>query len=643
MYLKEVRIWNFRKYGQDGDNPGLVVKFHKGINLLVGENDAGKTTIIDAIKIALQTHSNEFLKVVEEDFHIIDENNSASEIKIQCLFEDFSKNEAKNYLEWIEYYMEGNCIKYRLKLTYRAWLENHKIFNEVRAGANEEGNRLDGKARELLKTTYLRPLRDAEREMKAGKNSRLSQILRSYSIFSSGENHKLVEILKTANEEINTYFKEGDGKEILDKIVKYLNDFSVPTSTVDAKFITAAMKLKGILESLTLALSETQPGLGSLNLLFIATELLLLNNENEGALRLALIEEIEAHLHPQAQLRLIDFIQKEYNDSDIQFILSTHSSNISSKINIKNILLCRGHNVFSLAPEETKLEKGDYLFLQRFLDVTKANMFFAQGILMVEGDAEQLLLPTIAEIIDCSLSKSGISLMNIGSVAFSRYARILLQKDDRSLGVRVAIVTDCDIRPSLSADNNTVIEDEIAVKAKIKAKEDLYNEDIIQAFVAPHWTLEYVIALSILRREFYKAVLCAKKIQNSDKYALTSEKILEVEQEVNDKFAEWESNKRTEEWIAYEIYNNTMLAAGNKISKAIVAQCFANILWYEILDLSSATTISEEMMFDIDMYRQKIDESKKEVLKNKILEDKQLRYLVNAIKYVVGQECVIDD
>lgn len=643
MYLKEVRLWNFRKYGQDGDNPGLIVKFHKGINLLVGENDAGKTTIIDAIKIALQTQSNEFIKVSEEDFHMTAGSDSASEIKIQCIFEDFTKNEAKNYLEWIEYYIDEECIKYRLNLTYRAWIEKNKIFNEVRAGVNEEGSRIDGKARELLKTTYLRPLRDAEREMKAGKNSRLSQILWSYSIFSLGEEHKLVGILKKANNEIDSYFKEDDGKEILDKIVKYLNDFSVPINPINAKFITAAMKLKGILESLTLALSETQPGLGSLNLLFIAAELLLLNNENEGALRLALIEEIEAHLHPQAQLRLIEFIQKEYNDSDIQFILSTHSSNISSKINIKNILLCRNNSVFSLAPEDTKLEKGDYLFLQRFLDVTKANMFFAQGILMVEGDAEQLLLPTIADIIDCSLSKNGVSLMNVGSVAFARYARILLQKDDRSLGIRVSIVTDCDIKPTVSEDNNTVNEDEEAVKAQIKTKEKLYKEDLIEPFVAPHWTLEYVLALSTLKRDFYKAVLCAKKIQNSNKYALTNEKIQEVDREVDDKFSEWEKDKRSEEWIAYEIYNNTMLVKENKISKAIVAQCFASILWFGILDLSNVTNASEEMMFDLDMYRQKIDLSKKESLKSKILEDNQLRYLVNAIRYVVGQEVVINE
>ena len=60
---------------------------------------------------------------------------------------------------------------------------------------------------------------------------------------------------------------------------------------------------------------------------------------------------------------------------------------------------------FNLSAEYTGLEKGDYLFLQRFLDSTKSNLFFAKGIIMVEGDAESLLIPTLADVIGINLEK----------------------------------------------------------------------------------------------------------------------------------------------------------------------------------------------------------------------------------------------
>lgn len=44
MYLSIVRLWNFRKYSSGENNaPGLEIHFHKGVNVLIGENDSGKT------------------------------------------------------------------------------------------------------------------------------------------------------------------------------------------------------------------------------------------------------------------------------------------------------------------------------------------------------------------------------------------------------------------------------------------------------------------------------------------------------------------------------------------------------------------------------------------------------------------------
>ena len=110
-----------------------------------------------------------------------------------------------------------------MKLYYRAWRENHRIFTELRIGQKDDGIIMEGKARELLKAVYLKPLRDAEREMSSGRNSRISQILMSHSVFSDRDGHRLKEILSNANNDIEKYFVEEDGKVILQTIRNMLS------------------------------------------------------------------------------------------------------------------------------------------------------------------------------------------------------------------------------------------------------------------------------------------------------------------------------------------------------------------------------------------------------------------------------------
>ena len=77
-----------------------------------------------------------------------------------------------------------------------------------------------------------------------------------------------------------------------------------------------------------------------------------------------------------------------------------------------------------MASQFTKLQPKNYDFLYRFLDATKANLFFARGVLLVEGDAENLLIPTIAKVIDRPLHRYGVSIVNVGSTAFAHFVKI---------------------------------------------------------------------------------------------------------------------------------------------------------------------------------------------------------------------------
>ena len=414
MIVSELKLYNFRRFKSMDGTPGLHITFHKGLNALIGENDSGKTAVIDALKLVLLTQSNEYIRPADEDFYQKADGESLSEFKIDCTLTGFTPNEAKNFIEYLSFKKDGERLRYYLQLHYRAWKEGHRIFQELRVGDEDGSISIEGKARDLLRAVYLKPLRDAEREMSSGRSSRISQILLNHPAIKNTENHKLLQIFRDANTSIENYFAEDEeGKVILKTIRDNLESFSDHGQSSDADLKTSEIQLKAILESLSLKAPEINPGLGELNLLFIAAELLLLKDDTAGGMKLALVEELEAHLHPQAQLRLISYLQDEYNENDVQIIVSTHSPILASKINLKNLILMKNGCGYDMADGKTKLRKGDYLFLQRFLDATKANLFFAKGIIMVEGDAENILIPIIAFLFLWSLTVMSDHMMKI--------------------------------------------------------------------------------------------------------------------------------------------------------------------------------------------------------------------------------------
>lgn len=625
MFLSKIAMKNFRKYID------TTVDFHKGLNALIGENNSGKSAIIDAIKIVFNTQSAESIRVTDDDFHISENNARSSELSINCVIEDLSDDEAKNFIEYASFTKssETSSCNVKIYLYFRAWKEGNRIFSSLRAGNPENGPFLDGRARELLKCVYLRPLRDAEREMHSGKNSRISQILYNHPLFIDKEDNKLVDILKNANDDIERYFLNEDGCSILSNLRETLREFISDSDNNKASIETSSARLKQILESLSLAAPETNPGLGTHNLLFIAAELLLLGENINGSLKLALIEELEAHLHPQAQLRLIDYLQKKYNELGVQIIISTHSPILASKINVKNLILIKDQNAYDLVPERTQLSKGDYLFLQRFLDSTKANFFFAKGIIMVEGDAEALFIPILADILGINLEKFGISIVKVGSVGFFRYSNIFLRSNGDAIPIPVSVITDCDIAPQYK---ERIFDIRIAETAKaIMEKERKYTKGNIRAFIAPRWTFEYSIGLSCLSNMLYESIFQANKIENSEQYALTSEKIEKVEKELEE-FKSTLSGLSSDE-VAYKFYHDCLLS--KKTSKAIVAQCLASNLKWSVVNFSNQenTPPSKELMFNLDLYQTKINEDKRIELKDRFENDPYLRYIIDAIKH----------
>lgn len=523
MYLSELRLWNFRKYtNEDGiideTKPHLIVPFTKGLNVLIGENDSGKTAIIDAIKLVTKTHSMEWIHLAETDFSVGYDN-----LRIDIIFTDLSDPEAAQFPEKV--HISRNTGNISLHLVLEASKNASKILPYEVKAYDGTLKPMNANEKELIKSTYLRALRDADYDLTAKKNSRLSQILMGHELFQEGAVGKntFENIITTANESITEWFKDETGgaqsnksqiKDVIDTFIKsFLSD------NYESELSISDSNIKSILEKISIGIKDTtNMGLGSMNRLFMATELLHLRRMKEGV-KLCLIEELEAHLHPQAQMKVIEGIQQE---NGAQFILTTHSPNLASKVKLSenntSIVLCRDNDVYPLTKGRTKLEDDDYIYLENFLDVTKSNLFFAKGVIIVEGWAEDMIIPVLADNLGKNLTRHEVSVVNVGSTAYLHYARILMRKDGKTLNYPVSIVTDYDVRPK---DDWTF--DEAEEKNKLDAingKLDSYDSPNVKLFLATHWTLEWCLFMSNALSTIFKEA-CLKVHSRTNEFKKT--------------------------------------------------------------------------------------------------------------------------
>jgi putative ATP-dependent endonuclease of OLD family len=630
MYLSTLTIENFRCFG-DGPNR-LELPLKPGLTALVGENDAGKTAVIDALRFVLGTTDQEWYRLEDTDFHGED---ASREIRIVCKFEGLSDPDKRAFVEFLSYGEKKEdepvlYINWTAKDTgeIRGGRPNRRV--DVSSGKKGDGPNVPQEVRELLRVTYLRPLRDAEQALSSGRGSRLAQVLhhtheiKSVGIGYDPQKDEIDNVdLKNLNvlgigDLTNTLLERQPGiVNTRKKINDHLDNLSLlgsgPKSSIKVSGATASddVRLRQLLEKLDLILGDVgRLGLGSNNLLFIACELLLLAQEEERN-KLLMIEEPEAHLHAQRQLRVMKSLLEQAKQQDIQIIVTTHSPNLASALELKNIVMIRNRHAFSMAEGETELESSDYRFLERFLDVTKANLFFARGVLIVEGDAENILLPTLASLLDCDFTKYGVSVINVGGVGLRRYARIFQRKNiirDGQLDVPVACVTDMDIMPDCAPviigklkegdawpaasprhwRAKRDIGDEAALTAYRKQKDTIASGQCVKTFIADEWTLEYNLALGPrdatgsfsggLAEEVFVAACLA---DNDDAINAKKAKVVDVEKTAVEEFATLKAAGVTkdgctqEEVLASHVYARFVKGGA---SKAIAAQYLAERL-----------------------------------------------------------------
>lgn len=459
MYLSEVRVRNFRNLKD------FSIGLSRGLNVVLGENNIGKTNLLDAIRAALGPAAafSDSLRLTKDDRHRTAEGIVlSSTIQIDLWFKDLSEDEAAELIEALNV-NAGGIDKTTASIHYEwTWSEADQRWHHRRWGGDRPNAdaHLPDEVLQTIPPTFLSALRDALSALSPGRQSRLGRLLKTSH--EGSDQGDLEAIIREANTKL-----EGQRliKDVEGRIERSLQGSS-GTYTANARPAVRASEpdFDRIVNSLRLVLLEMggkdtkipivselgSNGLGMNNLIFIATVLAELEAAKDASLPLLLVEEPEAHLHPQLQVLLADFLGRgNHTEGDrgrVQTIVTTHSPTIAAHVQPTELRVLhreesRGTRCTSIA--SCGLDQAEARKLRRMLDVTRASMLFARGIILVEGISEALLLPVLAHRLEkpINLADYGISVVPISGVSFGTFAKIL---GHQAISTPVSIITDGD-------------------------------------------------------------------------------------------------------------------------------------------------------------------------------------------------------
>lgn len=465
MYLKKVIINNFRGIKK------LDVEFNPGINVIIGGNNVGKTAIIDALRIAFSFGKNKKdIFVSTDDFHIDSNGKKADEIGLDLFFGGLTEEEEAVFHEML--ILEPK-IEAQIHIRFR--IETKKGIEHIRAkfwGGEKEGQTV-GEALDLMYHVFLGALRDAERDLRPGRNSLVGQLMRK--ITPEGDQKKLEEEIYRAVENISDLKKEI---EKADKIINEnlsnitigdITQQKVSLNLIKEEYGAIVDTIKALLpirDKKDIQLELHQNGMGYNNLIYIGTVLGDLKKRKEAepyTFNSLLIEEPEAHLHPQLQKRLFSFLKnialsKEIDNTSIQVFITSHSPTLASRAELDSIIVLYQNNegvIQATSLKNCELDEDHKNDLMRYLDVTKSQLFFAKGVLIVEGISEALLLPVLAnKCLNKSLENHAIEIVNVSGTAFEPFALLFnSNNENKRINIPTVIITDDD-RGKFEKDEN---------------------------------------------------------------------------------------------------------------------------------------------------------------------------------------------